>query len=95
MRFSAGCVLMAVCCLSGFRLRSSLRLVAEALTVGKVETSSRGRGESFDCGERSTLVPVGEAAVAGRALAVVVMLVKDMPERSSGGFRAAGRVCAE
>jgi hypothetical protein len=41
------------------------------------------------------LVPVGEAAVAGRALAVVVMLAKDMPERSSGGFRAAGHVCAE
>jgi hypothetical protein len=29
--------------------------------VEKVETSSCGRGESFNCSERSTLVPVGEA----------------------------------
>jgi hypothetical protein len=33
----------------------------DALTAGKVETSSRGRGESFDCDERSTPLPVGEA----------------------------------
>jgi hypothetical protein len=44
--------------------------------VEKVETSSCGRGESFNCSERSTLVPVGEAenAVDGM-LAVGTLLV--------------------